>query len=284
MPLSLELIVNATIPFHKLRQENIHVKSQFRLEWAWGLPAGSLESYLNSFTDPAVEALLKDDKSVLAVHPSLLSALSRQKPDSRGARKLNHIDELYNGQRSFDYVVLHADETPTISPWVISSPIPPHLTMGRSHMKLFLNDLDSYPVEWLDALFKLPTTFSSSDATPRPNALTLMDLYYLYKDWICAFAPPSFIAGLPHPELSEETEESSESEESMYTDESAATYETPPRRLLPHEMARDPNARDDEDDDDGGITDDSHISGADCPEAYSKASWCAPTACRTIAG
>ncbi|KAJ7063720.1 hypothetical protein C8F01DRAFT_1134086 [Mycena amicta] len=146
--------------------------------------------------------------------------------------------------------------------------------MGRSHMKLFLNALDPLPATfaWLAALFKLPATFSPSDATPRPNALTLMKTYYLYKTWICAFAPPSFIAGLPHPELSEETEESSESEESMYTDESAATYETPPRRLLPHEMARDPNARDDEDDDDDAITDDSHISGADGPEAYSKAS------------
>ncbi|KAJ7063686.1 hypothetical protein C8F01DRAFT_87476 [Mycena amicta] len=145
--------------------------------------------------------------------------------------------------------------------------------MGRSHMKLYQNDLDLLRPnnDWLTVLFKLPATFSPSDATPIPKPLTLINLYYLYKDWICAFAPPSFIAGLPLPELSEEMEEGSQSKESLHTVLTPVTCETPPRRLLPHELARDPNARDDEEDDDA-ITDDSHISGADGLEEYSKAS------------
>ncbi|KAF7294553.1 hypothetical protein MIND_00991800 [Mycena indigotica] len=253
MPLPLKLILDDCIPLHIL-EDNIHQICRARLEWSWGLPVGSLESYLSLFTDPVVEELLADDKSILIVEPDVAESTNIAMMDRREElRQPCPIDEVYNGQQSFEYLVFEADKSSRVPPRLISSPIPPHLTIGRSVMKLFLNRI--FPDEGaalLEALLKLPTSCKLWPESTIISTYSMLDtgLGYAFRMWMLAKVPPGFIAGLTDAQLPDESDGSggvSLASHSCYSDE---TSRTPPRRLLPEELARDPN-------DEDAITDDS---------------------------
>ncbi|KAF7323421.1 hypothetical protein HMN09_00123000 [Mycena chlorophos] len=148
MPLSLDLVI--TIPLRARHDPQIYSLAPRKLEWAWGLPSGSLESHIQSFDDPLVESLLADDKSVLAICPDLSRAFTRKQDPYLQEDQLNDIHELYGGQKTFQYVVLHADPACTDIPlYVVSSTIPPHLTVGHLEKKQMQRPLYRQPPEIL---------------------------------------------------------------------------------------------------------------------------------------
>ncbi|KAF7323344.1 hypothetical protein HMN09_00115300 [Mycena chlorophos] len=200
MPLSLDLVI--TIPLRARHDPSMYSLAPRKLEWAWGLPCGSLESHIQSFDDPLVESLLADDKSVLAIRPDLSRAFTRKQDPYLQEDQLNDIHELYGGQKTFQYVVLHADPACTDIPlYVVSSTIPPHLTLGRSSAKLHANHyVTPYEIsEAAQSIAELPRTFSPSRDVPVPLALSLSSMQYNYNVWIHSTPPPWFIDGLPKP-------------------------------------------------------------------------------------
>ncbi|KAF7307202.1 hypothetical protein MIND_00513800 [Mycena indigotica] len=224
MPLSLQVVASTSVssPFWDIYAEDFEPNARAQLEWCWGLPLGSLDSHLSSFTDPAMEALLEDDSSLIAIHPSLVSALLVQ--FRRKRRQPPHIDGLYNGRKMFDYIVLDANKAATIPPRLISSSIPPHLTLGPTSTKLSKNMFTSSRgrEKRIRALFELPNA-----CQPWPG-ITVDHLHpyftcidYTFKQWLIATVPPDFLAGFD-----------------AQLPPSDAADGSPPRFLIPYEPAR----------------------------------------------
>ncbi|KAJ7230470.1 hypothetical protein GGX14DRAFT_583398 [Mycena pura] len=263
MPLPLDLIVNAAVPPHKQGTPGIFKETQTRLEWAWGLEYGTLEDHLYSYSDPALEAVLKDDKYVLAFHPNVTSRMFAHS-DTKWDIKRPFVQELYHGAASFDYVVLHVNPAAAIPPWVLVSAVPPHLTVCTSAAKLQKHGWNVAPTtkrRHLEALFYLPITFTPSDAIPIPKPFALFQLEYVYSAWKRTFVPPNFCAGLPVPVAPVVKEEKDWEWKTM---KFSSSCDTPPGRIEDNPSVYDLMEED--------MSNDSYISGADNPEDYAKAS------------
>ncbi|KAJ7778771.1 hypothetical protein DFH07DRAFT_795953 [Mycena maculata] len=241
-----------------------------RLEWVWGLEYGVLEEYLSKFFDPQLVNILIDDDLILLAHPDLIrKTLLAGNPHSSSKPRTVIQD-------SFEYMVLPVDPTSRAPARVLSSSIPPHLTICSSVGKI-LKRWGYSQVEFdavRDSFIELVKTSPPAGSTFIPNDGAFINLQYLHETWSTCSVSSRFL-GL---EDSDEKEESDEDTASSTMEwEIERSDDEPQRRLLPHEFEKDPVLKirpvQVVDDDDEALSQDSYITGIEDPEEYVKTSF-----------
>ncbi|KAJ7118996.1 hypothetical protein C8R44DRAFT_737841 [Mycena epipterygia] len=237
-----------------------------RLEWAWGLKYQSLDQHLCRFADPHLVDILGDDNSILIPHSDDLSKIfSESALSCTFSRPHTMIQELYEGRKSFEYLVLPVDPSSEVAPRVLISSIPPHLTIGLSVDKILkrCGYTQAKYKAFRDSLVQLVEASPPAGATFKPNNSTFIALRYVHESWASCYVPPRFL-GLDD---SDEDLESDDLGSSTMECPWEANYNEPCRRLLPHELEQEPvihmrlpSANDEADD---AISYDSYVSGVD---------------------
>ncbi|KAJ7491086.1 hypothetical protein FB451DRAFT_1552620 [Mycena latifolia] len=246
------------------------IRSQ--LEWSWGLGYETLDAHVNQFSDSHLEDIVMDDTLILLAHPDIVHKfcvlISSLPFNSRGSRQI--VQELYGDSKSFEYLVLPVDPSSKTTPRLLISSVPPHLTISTSADKL-LKRWGYSRSDFMAAgasLIALVETSPPTGATFSLNRNIFVDLKYIHERWASCYVSPTFL-GL-------ERSDDGESDSTMEWEVQTMAYpDEPCRRMLPHEFEQEPVVKIRQppvDDDDDAISQDSHITGADNPEAYAKAS------------
>ncbi|KAJ7778778.1 hypothetical protein DFH07DRAFT_539809 [Mycena maculata] len=247
-----------------------------RLEWVWGLEYGVLEEYLSKFSDPQLVNILMDDDLILLAHPDLIRKIFLAKITGTSSKPRIMIQELYQGCQTFEYLVLPVNPASGVPPRLLSSSIPPHLTICSSVGKILkrwgygYTDYDTLR----DSFINLVKTSPPAGSTFILNVDNFINLRYLHKAWsICPVS--SRFLGLGDSDEEKESGEDAASSTMEWEIETLSNSDEPQRRLLPHGFEKDPVLKirpvQVVDDDDDAISQDSYITGED-PEEYAKAS------------
>ncbi|KAF7340833.1 hypothetical protein MSAN_02112700 [Mycena sanguinolenta] len=254
--LSSSAIIDLATPLTRLDPP---ARIRARLEWTWGLGHDHLDEHLLEFDDPIN---MLTDETIL----------------------------LYDGLKTFEYLIVSADAEGLPAPRILTSELPPHLVLCTTHGKM-LKAWGKLPRKVWDA--NRAAVVKRAKAVPQ-NGWPALDIWQLtlmqqtHRRWTWAeYVPPSFLFADPDQTMVEPEEErtnpkrKSGSSDFAASSSSGSRYE-PKRRLLPSEFESPPlfvvrmlaaeKNRDDSDDDDA-ISNDSHISGVEGdPEAFAKAS------------
>ncbi|KAJ7778776.1 hypothetical protein DFH07DRAFT_795971 [Mycena maculata] len=245
-----------------------------RLEWVWGLEYGMLEGYLSKFFDPQLVNILIDDDLILLAHPDLIRKIFLAKITGTSAKPRIMIQELYQGCQSFEYLVLPVDPASGVPPRVLSSSVPPHLTICSSVGKILKRwgyghtDFATLRGSFIDLVKMSPPAGS----TFIPNVDNFINLRYLHEAWSTCPVSSRFL-GLE--DSDEEEENDGDAASSTMEWEIETLDDEPQRRLLPHEFKKDPVLKIrpvQVVDDDDAISHDSYITGVEDPEEYAKVS------------
>nr|GAT43749.1 predicted protein [Mycena chlorophos] len=228
MPIPLELVLG---PMAVSLEADI-------IEWICGLEHHSLRPALNtcsSESDPLIE-ILEDAHAVPIVEEKLIYEIYL-KHAGYPQRQPRNISELV-GDGPFQYVVLRLDAVAATGPQTLSSTLAPHLTLGSSYPKL-VPFVEQHGNGWTKQLVgKLPTDTPERAQLERALSRSLDFMEATFRTWINAvpIMMDSFLLDLPPtPEISDDSESEEEEEEVKARDP------TPPRRLLPEELAWDIN-------------------------------------------
>ncbi|KAF7340832.1 hypothetical protein MSAN_02112600 [Mycena sanguinolenta] len=253
------------------------VQVRNRLEWTWGLGYDHLDEHLQEFDDP--QSLLTDETVLVFPHNDILQQLfSRNMTGKLG---------LYNGHKSFEYLVLPTDAASPLPPRIVTSELPPHLALCTTFGKM-LKAWGKLP-GWDANLVSVVERAKAVPHTSRPPLemwqLTQMD--NINRKWTWGdYVPPSFMSADSDQTMVEPEEEhptagnakrKSTSSNFQASSSSSGSRHEPKRRLLPSEFESPPvfavECDADEDDDDDAISHDSYISGVEGdPEEFAKAS------------
>ncbi|KAJ7778777.1 hypothetical protein DFH07DRAFT_1056164 [Mycena maculata] len=246
-----------------------------RLEWVWGLEYGVLEEYLSKFFDPQLVNILIDDDLIPLAHPDLIKKIFLAKITGTSSKPRIMIQELYQGCQSFEYLVLPVDPASGVPPRVLSSSVPPHLTICSSVGKILKRwgysraEFDAVR----DSLIELVQASPPAGSTFIPNVDAFINMQYLHETWSTCSVSSRFL-GLEDSDGEEESDEDTASSTMEW--EIETLDDEPQRRLLPHEFEKDPVLKirpvQVVDDDDEVLSQDSYITGVEDPEEYAKAS------------
>ncbi|KAJ7778780.1 hypothetical protein DFH07DRAFT_795991 [Mycena maculata] len=179
-----------------------------RLQWVWGLEYGMLEGYLSKFFDPQLVNILMDDNLILLANPDLIRTILLVGNTRISSKPRTMIQDLYQSCQSFEYLVLPVDTASEVPPRVLSSSIPPHLTICSSVGKI-LKRLGYSQAEFdavRDSFIKLVKTSPPAGSTFIPNVDAFINMQYLHETWSTCPVSLRFL-GL---EDSDEKEESDE--------------------------------------------------------------------------
>ncbi|KAJ6630271.1 hypothetical protein B0H10DRAFT_2427931 [Mycena sp. CBHHK59/15] len=238
---------------------------------SWALEYGTHTS------DPM--RVLADDSLLLVPHPDIVrKAWDRVlMADPEVPNELT--ENMYNGSRTFHYVILPLDPSSPIPPRILTSKIPPHLAIASTSRK-FLQHWEhrtgyEFDAAW-HSLAVLCQTFDSVDLTAMPTLRTFQNIIYMHETWTDgAYVPPSFLG------LEEESPCLKNKDQGCTYVVVKNIYE-PQRRLLPCEggtpdprcplNSHVPACGHAGSSDDDAISWDSHIPDADELEEYVKAS------------
>ncbi|KAJ7031728.1 hypothetical protein C8F04DRAFT_1109561 [Mycena alexandri] len=280
MAISVTSIVTFATQINKLNIPGIQDEVRDRLEWTWGLRHGQLDEYLQTFVDP--EGVLADD-SVFVFPPSklILDVWLRHERKKFGVRK-PHIDKLYKGRTSFEYVVVPVDPASPVATRILVAQVPPHLVLTTTTGKImktwgFLPPKESDALSV--ALLSRANATTISAGWPPLRTSDLNTMYNLHSAWSWAdYVPPSFLSETSDQTLVEEDEEEIDYSRPIMIGSgkrisrseagSSASCREPKRRLLPSELQQ---AFASADDDDDAVSSDSHISGVEDPEESARA-------------
>ncbi|KAJ7778779.1 hypothetical protein DFH07DRAFT_795985 [Mycena maculata] len=268
MAVPADTIIDAASRAYKVeRPEDV----RHRLEWAWGLEYGTLDQHLADFVDPHLVAILMDEMFILIPPSELLREIflaTSGLPTSSSKPRII-IQDLYQGRKSFEYLVLPISPTSEASPRVLFSSIPPHLTICSSASKILKHWEYNFDAG-RDSFINLLKTSPPPGTTFLPDVGTFINIQYVHDSWSSCYVPPRFL-GLEGPDEEEESDEDAASSTMEW--EIDTIEDEPQRRLLPHEFQRDPVLKIEplpHDDDDA--SQDSYITGVEDPEQYVKAS------------
>ncbi|KAJ7611755.1 hypothetical protein FB45DRAFT_316256 [Roridomyces roridus] len=183
------------------------------------------------------------------------------------------IQNVYQGRETFEYLVLPAFPSRSVTPpRTLFSSIPPHLTLSYTLDKV----LRRYE-KWHDSILKRFRGTAISGATFQLTRDIFANLYFVHRCWLFVLIPPRFL-GLQDVALWEGNmdiswEDSDDDTGSSTMDWVPTFSDEPQRRLRQDELRKDPvivwpRAVANED----AISWDSHITGVEDPDEYAKAS------------
>ncbi|KAJ7272788.1 hypothetical protein C8J57DRAFT_1506383 [Mycena rebaudengoi] len=265
-----------------------------RLEWTWGLPSGTLEDHLRSFVDPAFMQILLDDSLIIVPQDDIVKQIREWSRNPTIGIPRPHIQELYEGCQSFEYMILPVDPSAPVPPSFLSSEVPPHLTISTTCTKLERRWRDLIGRDFdatLRSLIRLAQTCTPTESTSIPSFGTFTSMQSIYRKWVHVYVPRSFLGleeeePLPAPETRQQMDKPKEGGDSASsaeseTDSFGSSCGSPQRRLLSCEGgAHDPDnegkmrffssADGRAADDDTALSFDSHISGVDDPEDWAE--------------
>ncbi|KAJ7144978.1 hypothetical protein C8R43DRAFT_561287 [Mycena crocata] len=273
MTVSAADILPFATPVGKAGTPGILDQVRNRLEWTWGLGHGNLDEHLHTFADP--QHFLTDETLLLFPSTEIIRATSLRDKKLRFGVRRPHIQKIYEGNNSFEYLIVPLDPSGATRTWV--SEVPPHLVLCTTSGKM------------LDAWGDLPgkkrlamqlTLLARSVVASQTNAsfaLRVSDfvtIEQIYWTW-------SWMDHVPESFLSEDSDVTMvESDEEwkplpmpnlVKAGSSMSSDHEPQRRLLPCELEEDPNFLAIDDDSDDSMSSNSHITGIDDSEEFAKA-------------
>ncbi|KAJ7152261.1 hypothetical protein C8R43DRAFT_1003926 [Mycena crocata] len=219
---------------------------RYKLEWVWGLPYETLDEHTNCFNDRHLAQILADETLILVPDPeslrkifSLASCLPMSVTDNRET-----IQDVYQGATSFDYLVLPVDPSSAIRPRILTSQVPPHLTICPSADKISRLWGPTYAefIAIRDSLVKLVNDSPPIGASFILDDLAFSRLEYIHESWGTCYVPPSF-RGLDDPPFKSRMLPSEPESSTMEWEIRTLADEEPHRRLLPHEFEREPDLK-----------------------------------------
>ncbi|KAJ7272807.1 hypothetical protein C8J57DRAFT_259619 [Mycena rebaudengoi] len=284
------VIIASVIHRRQEKGPDAHFVGRARVEWSWGLASGGLEEHLSTFEDPVFAQILMDQSLDVLPQREVIQQIRRGYLKT-GPFTRTHIQCVYQGRKSFDYIILPVDPSTPVPPRMLSSELPPHLAVCTTCSNLTrrwarLTGYEFKPV--VQSIMKLAKACADPSSIPD---FEIMDL--VFTIWYCASPPRSFL-GLeleedprPTPKQAARIEEPQVEEKSSAESELeswASSYEEPQRRLLSCEGgAHDPDnegkrrfftsadGRDGHDDDDDALSFESHIiSGIEDPKEHAQ--------------
>ncbi|KAJ6606151.1 hypothetical protein DFH09DRAFT_1353362 [Mycena vulgaris] len=246
-------------------------KIRYMLEWSWGLEYGTLDEHVNKFSDPHLADIMMDDNLILVAHSALVRKIyllaSNLPLRATGLRTM--VQDIYEDCKSFEYLVLPVDASSGITPRLLISSVPPHLTIPTSVDKLLKRWVDFDAAG--DSLITLVETSPPTGATFIPDSF--MRLRYTHEAWATCYVSSRFL-GLEDSDEGEDVDDA-ESSTMEWEVQTLSYSDEPSRRLLPHEFDQEPIVKihrvPSTEEEDDAISYDSYITGADDPEAYAKA-------------
>jgi len=233
---------------------------------------------LARFLDPDFVNILMDDNFIVLAHSDAIKkiflATSNAPIGFVESRAVMH--DLFPGSESFEYLVLPVDPSTGVTPRLMVSSVPPHLSISLCVDKVFKRWGYGEFAALGSSIIKLVADSSPTGATFKPNSHTFIFLRYIHERWATRHIPPRFL-GIEEDSNSDSDEESAEGSSTMEWEVCtiASEDDEPQRRLLPHELGADPVPKfrpvshADEDD---AISYDSHITGVEDPEEFYQAS------------
>ncbi|KAJ7700815.1 hypothetical protein B0H17DRAFT_1327839 [Mycena rosella] len=219
-----------------------------RLEWSWGIEYGTLDEHVHQFSDPRLTDIMMDDNLILVAHPDLVQKLYRY---SRAP-----VQDLYESGKTFEYFVLPVDPATGTAPRLLLSSL-----LKRWGYSSFKFDAAA------KSLIKLGEASPPTGATFLPNRDTFVHLRYTHESWATCYIAARFFG---------EDSESEASADMAWEVQIISNFDEPCRRMLPHEFEQEPVVKIRQalvyNEEDEAISCDSHITGAEDPEEYLKAS------------
>ncbi|KAJ7842810.1 hypothetical protein B0H14DRAFT_1022318 [Mycena olivaceomarginata] len=200
MAISSSSIIDFAIPNTKRDVPNIQDQVRNRLEWTWGLGHGHLDEHLQEFVDP--QGLLADQTVLVFPHNDIIEQISRRTDRGKSGVRRPHIQKLYKGCNSFEYLVLPIDSASTLPPRLLNLEVPPHLALCATSGKMS-QAWGSLPREVCDAkraslLQRAKAAIYS--ARPALGMWQLTDMQHIHRKW-------SWIDYVPRSFLSEKSEQ-----------------------------------------------------------------------------
>ncbi|KAJ7888548.1 hypothetical protein B0H14DRAFT_2692943, partial [Mycena olivaceomarginata] len=284
MAISSSSIIDLAIPIHQADTPGIRDKVRDRLEWTWGLAHGHLDEHLREFVDP--ERILTDRTVLVFPHNDLIQEFSSRDISGRLGVRRPHIQKMYKGCTTFEYLIIPTDSTSTLPPRFLTCELPPHLALCTTYGKM-MQTWGFLPRKVSDAQ-RESVVDRAKDANhegrPALGMWQLNQMKYVYSTWSWIdYVPPSFLSeDSDHTMVEPEEEERPRDTKRKSAGSHSASRHEPKRRLLPSELQTPVTAEirlfpsadgDAESDDDEPISVDSHISGVEGdPEEFAKAS------------
>ncbi|KAJ7666722.1 hypothetical protein DFH06DRAFT_1184592 [Mycena polygramma] len=277
MPISSATLLALATPSSKANVPGIRDQLRDRLEWTWGLGHNHLDKHLQGFSDLRLRRILMDDSLFVFPPTDITRKLSFRNTKAKfGVRRL-HIQEVYKGCTSFEYLVVPADPYSDVPIHTVISDVPSHLVLcttsgkiGRAWGRMKGRDCDVIRLSLIErANAAIPT---DSPALNVPDFHMMKDICLLWA--LIDYVPPSFLSeDSDQAEVAESVRSLSDSGFSSNmaweVGSSASCYHEPKRRLLPSERQADfpirmfPSADGMQDDDDDAMSEDSHIPGGE---------------------
>ncbi|KAJ6510836.1 hypothetical protein C8R45DRAFT_397264 [Mycena sanguinolenta] len=252
-----------------------------RLEWTWGLGYDHLDEHLQEFDDP--QSLLTDESVLIFPHNDILQQLFYRNMAGKLGVRRPYIQKLYNGDKTFEYLVLPTDAASPLPPWIMTSQLPPHLVVCTTFGKMLKawRKLPGWDANLVSVIERAKAVPHNGRPALRLSQLTQMD--NITRKWTWAdYVPPSFMSADSDQTMVEPEDEhpaaghaKRKSTSSGFEPSSSGSRHEPKRRVLLSELELPPAfAVDcDTDDDDDAISHDSYISGVEGdPEEFVKAS------------
>ncbi|KAJ7233516.1 hypothetical protein B0H12DRAFT_1076605 [Mycena haematopus] len=263
-----------------------------RLEWTWGLDHRHLDEHLQTFSD--THGIFTDNTVLVFPHNAMIHEVWLNYGVVEFGVRPPHIQKLYKGCTSFEYLVVPIDPASPHPARFLISEVPPHLALCTTSGKI-MKAWGRMPAKECDPLSASVIERAKAAIHPdRPPLSTEMldTMKFTHRFWSWAnYVPPSFVSDTSDQTLVEVEEDSlipkrklSGSENLDWATKSSSSRNEPKRRLLHSELQPPdlptatvrmfPSADgDDDDDEDDVISADSHISGLeDDPEELAKAS------------
>nr|GAT43598.1 predicted protein [Mycena chlorophos] len=216
MSLPLNIVLDPAVNPERYDEDGPRAFARKKLEYLWGLPLGSLETYLETVAaEPSFIEILESPTLIPIVDRAPMVKLRCASYDYYPA----DVNKLYDGQETFRYIVVHWNTTAPVAPYPIESTVPPHLTLGSSYHK-FVSLAAGDIVGHLEMVLR-------GTALRRPGSSS--------KDYL-----PD-----PDPRRFQPRNDSDSSDDSTDRSTTPTPSEmlrlTPPRRLLPEELEWDIN-------------------------------------------
>ncbi|KAJ7491034.1 hypothetical protein FB451DRAFT_1221809 [Mycena latifolia] len=290
MAISASDLVTFATPSWNADVPGIFDEVRNRLEWTWGLGHGNLEDHLRGFVDPQ-HVLMNNALLVIPPRGAIFDLWARNSRMKLGVRR-SHIQKVYKGTDSFDYLVVPIDPSNPTPPRMWVSDIPPHLAICTTDSKIskawgHLTGRECTPMK----LSVLERSRAVLAATGNPGfALDVSDFVVMegvHSFWSQDDSVPGSFLSEDSDHTMVEVEEEPEPKFSACivmgrkVGSSASCYREPTRRLLPSEARQDPQgavnhrlfpSEDGDDDSDDSMSSDSHITGVEDSEEFAKAS------------
>ncbi|KAJ7666715.1 hypothetical protein DFH06DRAFT_1322686 [Mycena polygramma] len=285
MPISSTSLLTLATPAHKVNTPGIRgqIARLFRdrLEWTWGLGHGRLDEHLREFSDP--HRVFMNDSLLVFPPTDIIRKISSRGAKTKSDVRRAHIQKVYKGCTSFQYLVVPVDPCSDVPAHTLVSNVPPHLALCTTSSKIMrawghLKGRD-YNAIRLSLVERIQTA-----RLPDPLRIGVSDLNTMrstHWSWILIdYVPPSFLSeDSDQAEVAESVRSLSDSGFSSNmaweVGSSASCYHEPKRRLLPSERQADfpsanirmfPSTDGMQDDDDDAMSEDSHVPGGEDPD------------------